>query len=77
MPIVTIDLDQLSPYAQPAELSVLYLHGRYDRTRGVLPPEWTSRLAVPLEARGFRINRWDAPIHFWRNQERTGFVFAQ
>jgi hypothetical protein len=72
----TLSIDELAQWIDPDELAALF-GGPAPRTRGVLTAEWISRLAVPLEARGFRVDGRGAPIHFWWNEDQTGFVFAQ
>jgi hypothetical protein len=77
MPMDTITFEELAQWADPDEVAALLGKRSTDPQRGILSPDWIIRLQVLLEARGFRVDGRGAPIHFWRNQEQAGFVFAQ
>jgi hypothetical protein len=76
MPIVTIELHELQRYADAEQLTAL-LRSAGNPRRGVLTEEWVRRLAVPLEARGFRVDGPGGPIHFWPSRDEMSFVFDQ
>ena len=77
MTIDTITFEELSRWVEVDDLTAVFGRRASDAPRGVLTAEWIGRLATPLEARGFRVDAAATPIHFWRNREQTGFVFAQ